>query len=55
MEVLFFIIPFSVLLVFAIGVVFWWSVRNGQYDDMEGPGHRVIMDDDTPDVPADKR
>ena len=46
MEILFFLIPFSVLLVFAIGLIFWWSLRSGQYDDMEGPGYRVLMDDD---------
>ena len=34
------------ILVFFIGVAFWWSLRSGQYDDMEGPGYRVLMDDD---------
>lgn len=48
MEILYLLIPFSVVLVFVIGVVFWWSVRNGQFDDLEGPGHRIIMDDDLP-------
>lgn len=27
---------------------FFWAVRNGQYDDMEGAAHRVLMDDDEP-------
>lgn len=48
MEILYLLVPLSVLLVFLIGVVFWWSLRNGQFDDMEGPAHRMIMDDDTP-------
>lgn len=46
MEVLFLLIPLSVVLVFLIGLAFWWSVRNGQYDDLEGPGYRILMDDD---------
>jgi len=46
MEILYLLIPLSVVLVFLIGVVFWWSVRSGQFDDLEGPGYRVIMDDD---------
>jgi cbb3-type cytochrome oxidase maturation protein len=46
METLYLLIPVSVVLVFLIGVVFWWSVRSGQFDDMEGPGHRILMDDD---------
>jgi len=48
MEILYLLIPVSVILVFAIGVVFWWSLKSGQYDDLEGPGYRVLMDDDAP-------
>ena len=49
MEILYLLIPLSVVLVFAIGVAFWWSLRNGQFDDLEGPAHRVLMDDDDVD------
>ena len=48
MESLYLLIPFSIVLVFAIAVIFWWSVRSGQFDDLEGPGFRVVTDDDTP-------
>lgn len=48
MESLYLLIPISVLLVFGIAVAFWWSVKSGQFDDMEGPGFRVLMDDDRP-------
>ncbi len=46
MESLYLLIPISVILVFLIGIAFWWSLRSGQFDDMEGPGYRVLMDDD---------
>lgn len=46
MESLYLLIPISVLLVFAIGVAFWFSLRGGQFEDMEGPAYRVVMDDD---------
>ena len=46
MESLYLLIPVSVGLVFLIGLVFWWSLRNGQFDDMEGPAYRVLMDND---------
>lgn len=46
MESLYLLIPISVLLVFAIGVAFWFSLRSGQFEDMEGPAYRVVMDDD---------
>lgn len=48
MEILYLLIPLSVVLVFLIGAIFWWSVRSGQFDDMEGPGYRMLMDDDRP-------
>lgn len=47
-ESLYLLIPVSVILVFAIGVAFWFSLRGGQYEDMEGPAYRVVMDDDLP-------
>lgn len=50
MESLYLLIPLSVVLVFLIGVAFWWSVKSGQFDDMEGPAYRVLMDDDRPSV-----
>jgi len=48
MESLYLLILLSVVLVFAIGVAFWWSVRNGQFDDLEGPAYRILMDDELP-------
>ncbi|HET6720079.1 MAG TPA: cbb3-type cytochrome oxidase assembly protein CcoS [Rhodocyclaceae bacterium] len=53
MESLYLLIPISVLLVFAIGVAFWFSLRSGQFEDMEGPAYRVVMDDDRAVQPAD--
>ncbi len=46
MDVLYLLIPLSVALVFAIGGVFWWAVRNGQFEDLEGPAQRMVMDED---------
>lgn len=48
MDILYLLIPLSVVLVFVIGTVFWWAVHSGQFDDLEGPAHRVLMDDDRP-------
>jgi cbb3-type cytochrome oxidase maturation protein len=48
MESIYLLIPISVLLVFGIAFAFWWSVRSGQFDDLEGPGFRILMDDDLP-------
>lgn len=50
MEIMYLLIPISVLLVFAIGAIFWWSLRHGQFEDLEGPAYRILMDDDRPDT-----
>jgi len=47
-DILYLLIPLSVVLVFLIGAVFWWSLRSGQFDDLEGPAHRILQDDDDP-------
>lgn len=46
MEVIYYLVPVAlVILVIAVGI-FFWAVKSGQYDDMEGPAHRILMDDD---------
>ncbi len=47
---LYILIPLSLLLVLAIGLILWWAVRGGQFDDLEGPGFRILMDDDLPKI-----
>ena len=47
MESVYILIPISIILAFLIGYFFWWSGRNGQFDDLEGPAHRILMDDDS--------
>ena len=48
MEVLYILIPLSMLLVLLIAWFLRWAIRSGQYDDMEGPKYRILMDDDSP-------
>jgi cbb3-type cytochrome oxidase maturation protein len=46
MDILYLLVPLSVVLVFLIGAVFWWALQAGQFEDMEGPAHRILLDDD---------
>ena len=46
MDILYLLVPLSVVLVFIIGAVFWWSLKSGQFEDLDGPGYRILMDDD---------
>ena len=31
---------------------FLWAVKTGQFDDLEGPAHRILMDDDDVRIPS---
>jgi cbb3-type cytochrome oxidase maturation protein len=46
MDILYLLIPLSLVLVFLIGIIFWWALRNGQFEDLEGPAHRILWDED---------
>lgn len=46
MDILYLLVPLSVVLVCLTGLVFWWALKGGQFDDLEGPGLRVVADDD---------
>lgn len=48
MSFLFLLSGIFVLLILA-GVL--WSIRSGQFDDLEGPAERILMDDDDPRLP----
>mgnify|MGYP000255751838 CR=1 FL=1 len=45
MEVIYGLLP-GMLLLGIIGVaIFFWAVKSGQYDDMDGAANRILMDD----------
>jgi cbb3-type cytochrome oxidase maturation protein len=55
MSILYMLIPIAVLLIAGAIWFFVWSVRTGQFEDMEGPAHRILMDDDDPLIPPEAR
>lgn len=55
MEVLYLLIPIALLLVAAMVGGFLWASRSGQFDDLEGPAHRILMDQDEPQEPPPRR
>jgi cbb3-type cytochrome oxidase maturation protein len=52
MDILYLLIPISLIIVAIAVWVFMWAIRSGQYEDLEGPAHRILMDDDDPRVPG---
>ncbi|MFZ1494477.1 MAG: cbb3-type cytochrome oxidase assembly protein CcoS [Candidatus Competibacter denitrificans] len=54
MRILYLLIPMALGVA---GVALWaflWAVRTGQFDDLEGPAHRILMDDDDPRLPSQR-
>lgn len=52
METLYFLIPLAILLLAIAAAGFLWAIRSGQFDDLEGPAYRILMDDDDPKIPV---
>lgn len=48
MSHLLFLIPIALLLGLIGLAAFYWSLKSGQYDDLEGAAHRILEDDDGP-------
>jgi cbb3-type cytochrome oxidase maturation protein len=45
MNGLLYLIPVALALGFAGLLAFLWSLRSGQFDDLEGAGSRILFDD----------
>jgi cbb3-type cytochrome oxidase maturation protein len=48
MPALYIMIPVALLIVAVAIYVFFWAVDSGQYDDLDGPAHSILFDDQDP-------
>ena len=46
MDILFLLVPLSVVLALAFVGVFYWALREGQFEELELPGRAILDDDD---------
>ena len=47
MSILYLLIPLALLLLGGAVWAFFWAVGSGQFDDLDTPAMRVVMDDDS--------
>ena len=47
MSILYILIPLALLLLGVAVWAFFWAVGSGQFDDLDTPAGRVVMDDDS--------
>jgi cbb3-type cytochrome oxidase maturation protein len=45
MDILYLLVPLSVVLVLAILGGLWWAIYTGQFEDVEAEGERILHDD----------
>jgi cbb3-type cytochrome oxidase maturation protein len=45
MDILYLLIPLSVILVLMVLAGLWWAIYNGQFDSVEQEGERIFGDD----------
>lgn len=51
--ILIFLLSLAGLMLVIAGLAFFWAVKHGQFEDLEGPAQRILMDDDDPKIPHD--
>ncbi|WP_410221157.1 cbb3-type cytochrome oxidase assembly protein CcoS [Pedobacter sp.] len=54
MSILYFLIGCSILMALIFLLAFFWSLKNGQHDDVHTPGIRILFDDEVTDEKSDK-
>lgn len=51
MDIIYVLVPLSLVLLSIAIAIFFWAVRSGQFDDMDSPAHKILFDDDDPISP----
>jgi len=54
MNIIYLLLPIALILVVLIAWLFFWAVKSDQFEDMEGPAHRILMDEDEETMKNDK-
>lgn len=52
MDVIYGLIPGMLFLGLAAVAVLFWAARTGQFEDLDGDGRRILLDEDEIDPPA---
>ncbi|WP_170121124.1 cbb3-type cytochrome oxidase assembly protein CcoS [Halomonas denitrificans] len=55
MNILYLLIPLSLILLGLAVWAFFWAVRHDQFEDLEGPAYRILFDEDENDRPRQPR
>lgn len=48
MEIVYLLVVLGIVTAGVVVWAFFWAIRGGQFDDLEGPAYRVIVEKDKP-------
>lgn len=54
MDIIYITIPVTLLFIATGVLIFFWASKSGQFDDLEGPAHRILFDEDVPSSKTNK-
>ena len=46
MDIVYLLVPLSLVLILAFGAVLFWAIFRGQFDDLSEQGAHILADDD---------
>ena len=46
MDVIYGLIPSMIIIGIILVIILFWAIKSGQFDDLEGDAHRILMDED---------
>ena len=46
MDIIYLLLPVALIIVIIIIAVFFWAVKSDQFEDLEGPAYRILMDEE---------
>jgi cbb3-type cytochrome oxidase maturation protein len=53
MQSLYLLIPIALVLIILAVKLLFWAINNGQYDDLDTEGHRILFDEDVKSTPQE--
>ena len=48
MNVIYLLLPIALLLAFVFVIFYLWAAKNDQFEDLESPAYRILLDDPPP-------
>jgi len=48
LDIIYWLIPLTIIILVVAVMIFFWAVKDGQFNDLDSPAVNILLDDDTP-------